>query len=58
MRKDDSVERIVIFTFHVVFPKRKDSIKSGSCKPEASIYSVLPLFSLTNLLLRDVSERQ
>lgn len=27
----------VIFTFHVVFRKRKDSIKSGSCKPEAKI---------------------
>ena len=37
MRKDDSVEGSVIFTFHAIFPKRKGSIKSGSCKPEASI---------------------
>ena len=37
MRKDDSVERSVIFTFHAMFPKRKGSIKSGSSKPEASI---------------------
>jgi hypothetical protein len=36
MREDDSVERSVIFAFHVVFRKRKDSIKSGSCRPEAA----------------------
>lgn len=41
MREDDSVERSVIFTFHVVFRKRKSSIKSGSCEPEAKI---LPTF--------------
>lgn len=44
MRKDDSIERSVIFTFHVVFLKRKDSIKSGSVSLRPK--SFLPLFSI------------
>lgn len=43
LREDDLVERSVIFTFHVVFRKRKDSIKSGSCEPEAKTCSYLCL---------------
>jgi hypothetical protein len=50
MRKDDLIGRVLSF----LFPKRKRSIKSGSCEPEAS----LDRFEMIILLLLNARRRR